>query len=712
MRVILVALLLAAALLAPPGVRAQATECNQQLHNYYVSLGMPMVTPVLDAISFVSGSLLGIPFVTVNFAFAQVASFYASLLPMPNITTPVAYVTVDNPWCVSSIAFVCISNATIGLAKTANCTSLVDFDLGGSDPVAGRFFLYNNQTAACNGTSQITFYNVTIMGSGTDTYTYDAVGIKDNVLLDYNQAVLSYVTSTCNATDGTAASMTNQQQFVCVEPLIGCNGTRSGGVPTLGIIPLPSFGCIGNTSGNASAGMIWFVDSLVPIGGVSGVYGFTTVPDLSFASLSEEAFAQTGIQFLLLPQTRRQHLSTIDSFTQYALLFYQGVWTNFVAAYSLSPDPIIELVPCACGFSMLCYPGTQTADTTSVYTQFLDLNNALPISNPGPNLMIGFGTPSFTLTAVASYDPDNAPFPFNVWWKIYSTPYDPSPPPFSIIDPTQINITIPSASLQNGTYAFVLYASDLQSVVPSLLFVSILPNQVFAVVLPSFETTFTFYSGLETNHSCLIFPPQPSIPLNGSLSYETMNSTQVFYQWTQISGYPLTFSCDPTGYTSTAAFFNTTMPIGQFVPPLPGRYCFQLFVTDNATNSTSAQLCVTVDPNFMQPPISLTPIFNFTPPPIRNLTPPTRPILTFPPSEPAPFLNPPPVVGPAPVAVAPTPPFIPIYPPPSRIDILLLIGGFLLFLVVYLALLALWVAYGDTKWNRVWDKKTLGGSYT
>jgi hypothetical protein len=49
------------------------TECNTQLHDYYVALGMPMLTPVQPAVSFTTGFFMGTPFVQVTLAFQAAA---------------------------------------------------------------------------------------------------------------------------------------------------------------------------------------------------------------------------------------------------------------------------------------------------------------------------------------------------------------------------------------------------------------------------------------------------------------------------------------------------------------------------------------------------------------------------------------------------------------------------------------------------------------
>jgi len=687
-----------------------STECNQQLHDYYVALGMPMLTPVLAAVNFTTGFLFGTPFVQVQLRFQEVARTYANLLPNTTLANQsyVSYVTVDVPWCATDISFDCCDNITIGTAKTTNCTSLIDFDLGGSDPISGRFFIYSNQTVACKGTPVLTFFNVTLQPGETDTYTYDVVGLQQYRELNFLDAQQSYRTSRCLFSDGSPSDVVNQSQFLCVEQRIGCNTTRANGVPTLQVIPFPEFACIGytkNTSGVQS--VLWKVSSLQPPGGVQGVYGITWVTSLSFATGVEAFYSLYGTVYLLIPDTVRQFDSGINSLDQFALLFYQGHWTNFKPVYAHSKDPFIAAVPCACGFSMFC-DDSFDADITSIYDGFVKLDNALPVCHPGPDQKIGYGTASFTISANDSFDPDNAPYAFNVHWRIMSTPYDPSPPPFSIVDPSISTQTFASASLVEGTYLFLLYASDLQSQVPCVLNVTILANQVFAVAEPDFIVPFTFYSGLDVNHSCLVYPPSPSIAIHGNWSWDTKVAIPIYCSWIQTAGFPLTYSCDLSGFTATAAFFNTTQCIAQFVPPLPGLYCFQLTVTDNVSSST-ASLCVQVNPNFQQPESTFTPILNFTEPPLRNLTLPPRPVLNFSNFSLPPFNTQPPVAAPPPINTS-GPPLITIMPPPGFSEYAVLVVWLICTILFFLFAFYMFLIYREESAYRVLDKKTYGGA--
>jgi hypothetical protein len=687
------------------------TECNTQLHDYYVALGMPMLTPVQPAVSFTTGFFMGTPFVQVTLAFQAAARVYANLLPGPPPLANqsfVAYVSIDLPWCVTDITFQCCDNVTVGTAKTSNCTTITDFDLGGSSPVAGRFFIYANQTAACLGTMVVKFFNTIIIPGEQGIYTYDVVGLQQHREMNFSEALLTYRTSRYLFSDGDPADVVNQSQFVCVEQRIGCNATRTNGKPSLQAVPVPQFACIGRTRNDSvTESVLWTVSSFQPVGGLNGLYGITFVTNLALAPAVEFNYQQFGTVYVLIPDTVKQFDSGIDSLDQYALLFYQGYWTSFQPKFPYSKDPFVNAVPCACGFTMFC-DANFNVDLTSLYNGFVELNNAVPVCDPGPDQFVGFGTATFTINANRSYDIDNAPAPFTTYWRVYSTPYDPSPPPFTITDPGNPIQTFNSASLQQGSYIFLLYASDLQDQVPCFLNVTILPNQVFAIVDHDFIIPFTFYSGLDANHSCLIFPPSPSIPLNGSYSFDTNPAMPIYCSWIQTAGFPLTFSCDLSGFTATAAFFNTTDCIAQFVPPLPGLYCFQLTVTDNSTNS-SASICVQVNPNFQQPQSTFTPILNFTPPPLRNLTFPPRAPLDFPNFSQPPFNSPAPHAPSNGTGVNTSNPGLVILVHPLTVGDYIILGTLGAAALCFFAFLTLmFILYRDEGLYRVFDKKTYG----
>lgn len=684
---ILPVLFLAAALATPV-----PTQCDQQLYNYFVALGLnttayPAPLPVLN---FTPGTLLGVSLVEVTIGFQWAARLYQAATNASLVNqTWISGESFDNPWCASDVTFVCAQRVVVGMAKTGNC-SLVDFDLGGSDPVAGRTWIYSNQSAGCDGIPIVTFYNVS-MQAGTDAqWTYDAVGMRDHVLESQPVAQQTYRSSTCAYSNGDPADVVTQNLWRCEAPVVGCNGTRSDGTPTLPVLPLPSYACLGNVTANGTAVMIWRIESYQEPDSIDGDFGLAFSDSLNSGTYVAAAASARLSSYVLVSGTRRQFQSPYSTMEQWALLYFNGAITNFQAGYPLSLDPIIEVLPCICGFSVDCIGGV--VDTTSDISAYMYLQNALPVPNPGPDQQIPWLTPSFTLNGTGSYDPDELPGVLRLYWKVYSTPYDPNPPPFDLQDPTNALVTINTSALTPGTYLFVLYASDSQTVTFTMFNLTILENVVTAVVENSKIVLFDFYSGADVGHNCISdYPPAPYITLNGSLSYGTNPAVPLTYEWLQIGGFPLLYKCDPFGFEATRGFFNTTEPIAFFVPGSLGQYLFQLTVCDNSTGSCSVgYLQVQVNPNFQQPNSTFTPIINFTDPPIRNLTQPDRPVYD------TPNVTLPPLGTEAPVAPPPpsnttVPPIIPVYPPLTIAEVWALVTV-LLLLVLLMAILVLgWI---------------------
>lgn len=685
------------------------TECNQQLHTYYVSLGVPMLTPVQQAVTFTSGVNLGVPYVTMNMAFQETARFYANLLPNTTLANQSfsSFISVDLPWCTTDIDFQCCDSATLGTSKT-QCTTISDFDQGGSSVVAGRFFLYLNQSTSCKANISVTFSNTTLIASQNQTVTYDVLGLRDHLLLAPRAVARQvYRTSTCLFSNGDPADVVTQNQFVCIEPQIGCNATRENGLASLEIIPIPSFKCIGQLSPNASVTeVLWIVANQQPNYGIEGSFGITFTNNIALAAPIEIAYQASGESYILLPTTSRQFSSGYPNFDHWALLLYQGRWNSYRPLYAFSNDPKIAAVPCVCDFSMVC-DVNGSADLISMATSVIRLNNQLPICQPGPALFLAYASPNFTLNATGSYDPDNLPSPLTVRWAIYSTPYDPNPPPFNITDPNAFLNTVDSSNLTIGSYVFILWVSDLQSQVGCLWNVTILANQVFAITELDRVDVFSFYAGNMVNHSCAMFPPEPYLTVNGSYSYGTVPTAPLYFFWEQIGGDPLSFLCDSFGFRSTRGIFNTTQPILVFVPPGPGLYVFRLTVTDNVTNS-SIVTSVTVVPDFGNPQGTITPITNFTPVPIRNLTQPTRPILNFSNASTAPFATFAPIAPPPPINIT-VPPALTVLPPITGSEYVSMIAIFLFMLLLFAFCYAIRESYGDVIYNRIFDKIVYGG---
>jgi hypothetical protein len=661
------------------------TDCNQQLWNYYVALGMPMVTPVLPAFNFTSGVDLGIPYVRFTGSVQSVALFYANLLPNTTLANATynSYYRIGIPWCASPIDYhQCVANATTGTAKTGNCTTQSDFDQGGPNPVAGYQFIYvDQQSPGCNGDINITYYNTSILAGQNATYGYDAVGIRDHVLQSYAQARESYRRSYCLFSDGDPIDMLYQNVFMCVGPMIGCASTRPSSPPLLPSVPIPQFRCIGpinNTINATVTRAIWTVSNANIPGTPDTQFGFACAADLSFQANIAAVFSVFGVYHVLSAGERAQFDSGFSTMQHYCFLYYGGVWTSFKAQYWLSTDPVIEQVPCGCDFTLVCNSdGTVDYSEPSMQTAY---GNGMPSCDAGVDTELPLGTLNFTLDGSRTFDPDDSPFALTRRWGVLA-----SSSPITIPDPSATVQVINISTLPVGQYAFVQWASDLQDQVDCIVNLTIAQPQLFAITQPDAVVQFTFYSGKETAHPCTDYPPQPSIPVLGNYSFSTLATSILTYLWTQVSGPPLNFDCDSDGFSATRAIFNTTEPILQFVPDGPYLYCFQLVISDGITNSTpSPPVCIQVQAAFGQPPSSFTPINNYTDPPLVYFSDPPVPHIPFDNVTLPPFNTFPPVTPPPPPTNTNVSwPFTPV-PEPTWTDI---VAFFIIFLGSYVVLM-------------------------
>jgi hypothetical protein len=499
--------------------------------------------------------------------------------------------------------------------------------------------------------------------------------------------------------------MVDQNIFVCTEPQIGCAGTRVNGQPALPAVPVPGFKCIGQIDNQTNTTVVWTVTGQ---GNNEGYYGIAFAPDESFGPYIAAVFDATGQWHLLLPNSVSQFDSGFSTMNHVCFIYYNGIWTSYRPKFPLSIDPIISAVPCACDFTLLCNGDGVTMDREEPAYEIV-VNNVLPFCEAGYVQDIPQGTPSFTLNASLSMDPDASPFPFTFRWAILQTPYSPSPPPFTI-NATALVQEVNATGLVQGLYSFVLWVSDLQAQVPCVFNLTISANALFAITEPDFEALFTFYAGNDVLHPCSAYPPQPSIAVNGSYSYNTLGVPMIYY-WTQTDGGPLAFLCDPSGFDATRAIFNTSEPILQFVPYVPGQYCFQLIVSDNITNSTPAYVCVQVFTDLGQPPSSQTPINNYTEPPLVYLTPPPVPNYPFPNTTLPPFNTFPPV-SPAPTPNTTVPPMFPDLGPLSPTDkVATVIVMAWCFLILWASIWFISQFMEQNEYGFL-DKKIYGGSFS
>jgi len=706
------------------------TLCSDQLYNYYLAKGLTLATPEEQVINFTTGVNLGLPFVTATINFQGVARMYQANLTVGANNTPyVSYVSFDNPWCTSGVSIVCSDMTQFGMAKI--CTNIPDFDQGSPDPVAGRFYVYANQSAGCDGVVNVTFFNTTLLPEFTANYIYDARGITNFILLNESDAQTQYRYADCQYSTGNNVTFIEiQRQFACVDQVIGCTGDRPPSQAQGAVVAVPRYSCynqtflfnnVTNTTIDNEL-VIWFVYSFQPLGAQEGVFraDFISPATLSlYYSHLFNPFTTSCVLFdiinfflpwfngfpfptspcinnILLPSTRRQFLTNDLDYCG-SMLLNSGSgphsnWNTVVinAAYIYSKDPIIAIVPCICQFTMDCNPdGTPNIQNID---HLINPNNAIPIAQTfgGSTASIASGTLNFTLNGNESSDPDNGPFPLSYYWKAYNiTNYTACPesgtPLVNITDPTSETTLIDTSSLVPGVYVFILSVSDGQDRVFTLFNLTILNDIVTAVAPPDFTTVLI---------PCNISAGQTGtcIPLNGTSSFATNPNITLSYNWTQLTGFNLN---PPIMMPSLCAgplsgLFNTTSSIACFIAPQPGIYEFNLTVTDNVTFSSDT-VFVTVVPFGLNNTAPNTTVGPFQPTNLRTNPPINRTIIEFPNISSEPITD-------APFAAIPTtnttiPAVFPVFPIPSNSDFISLFAILIAMLIVLVMAVGLFIVY-------------------
>lgn len=667
--------------------RTQATGCARQFYNYFISEGLPNSTVQQPVILFATGVLLGVPFVKITLQFQDVGQAYENLI---NATlapsTFVSYVSVDIPFCVTNIEVDCADSERTGLFKNIQCP-IVDFDEGGTSFLVGRIYIYANQTLPCGGTVVLTYYNVKLNALNLSTnIIYDMYGVTNFTLLDPVSAQQQYQFSTCEYSDGSNVSFALQQrQYACITSALECNTTRPPGPSQVVPVPVPQFSCYFS---NASFSfVVWWVFSFQAPDGFYGAYGGTfRDPSVSGALLAAQRLfdPQAFDPNILVPQSRTQWVAYNVPITENFDLHYDGQWTLLQPQYSRSNDLLVGQIPCICNFSMDCNAAGEPYNQSQVPSAYIFINNVLPIPDPGPNLMLPLTTPFFELNATLSYDPDHGPFPLSYYWAFYGAfGVASGRMVINITDPTSPLINISSGDLQPGTFIFILYVSDGQAVTFVSFNVTILPNQVQAIVVDDFTVELI---------PCTLSLRSVCIPLGGNFTYQSNPNMTLFYNWTQTIGFPLlppqtSPTCEPTDYVQ--GFFNTTQPNACFIPPIVGIYGFNLTVTDGVSVSWQ-ELFVTVIParfHDVQPPIALP---NFTDPPPRTIPPSSEPNLTFPSPPTVPITEPP--FGPPPEFNTTVPGNFDTLPPLTTTQQLIVGGLILLSLLIFVIFIGIYIA--------------------
>lgn len=638
------------------------TSCREQLYNYYVARGTTFVlAPGTLPPQPVNITLLPGIGAEIVFAFNSIAQEYQRLIPPvgnTNITT-VNYVSFDYPWCTTGIQVICGGPLLRNLPKADVCTVVVDYDV--FDPyTGGRAFVYNS-AAAENATIQPGCENgnivVRILGNFSglllDTpttitnisyYTYSYTGLMppsaEALNLSFEEALDEYQQTGCYPTPGTTIPPVprGQYELVCKSDRLACAVTPRPGLHIEPLLPVPGYMCTGPTGlDNVGDGrIVWSIS----------VYGEKMGPDygalytVTFCMTYDAACVENAMNdntaHYTLAGTRTQYVSPFGSFESVMVInFRNGLsFTTPIYPYAVT-DPFIREIPCICGLSMDCGPnGAINLGPTS---KVLNPDNAIPVANATNSFFILPGNQTLYLDASGSFDPDNAPNLLTFYWKVYNS----TPTPVIITDPFSPNTTV-TGDFIVGVYRFIVYVSDGQTVVYDLVNVTVELNIINVILPADFDAQWQFIT------EC---PPVGQLPnltqaiiLNGSASYGANPAIPLFYNWTQISGNPITvpFRCDPStvGYYNLEGLFNTNESIAYFIPASYGIYTFRLTISDNGTSPTRfADIHISVELNFDGPNSTNNNYTDYPDSPNYNIPNRTVPTISFPPTIPPPPFN-------------------------------------------------------------------------
>ncbi len=684
------------------------TTCSQQLHYYYEQLGLDPGYPVLNPVSFSQGTVGGFPYVDATLQFQAVARIYQANITGPPPLPFINYISFDIPWCAFNITVTCAGRVIFGVGKTESCT-IVDFDQGGDTQIAGRLWVYFNNTGPCATTPPVVrFVNVTLDNSTTTAiYTYDTLGITPPYLqVTQNTALEFYQNSSCDFSDGAPADAIAQKQFVCNDFPLVCAIPRSNALGSPPVVPIPQYACLGNlTPTNMTPVMVWWISSYDLPGSISGSFFLTFCAETDqFCRINFENqcrnFPSSLTRYTLIPGTRRQFFSPFTDFGQTIVLFYNNDAVSFQPLYTLAPnDPIVRVIPCVCEFSVDCRADGTVTNSSFTYSSFVTPINTPPIPDLGPAATTYVGVPTFLMNGTASNDPGNQPGPFSTYLKIYRQPT--GSPAVPIPFPQAREFVMDTTQFVEGLYQFVFYASDSQSVTFIIYNITVIYNIVTVTINISSEVQFLPYAGESptSEATCPTFGnyPSPCIPIDGCATTASNPAVNLTFSWIQIIGYdtPIPFLCDPTQVRNTAGMINYTTCELCIIPPNIGLYGYTMIVNDGTTNYTLSVLFYVI-PDFITPegPDLILP--NYTKAPPRVLTLPPRTVHTWP--NFTYNLTSPPPFAPPPTPDIYVPPLIPDHGPPTRDQLIVLFSAIMVaffILLMFFAYYILVVKYDD-----------------
>jgi len=603
------------------------TTCPTQLHFFYETLGMPALTPVELPFNFTTGTLLGVPFVTIGIDVQDSALTYAnsfSFTPLPNNS----YVSMDIPFCWSNITFTCVARIIYGITKTENCTELLDRDTSLGNLVAGRLFIYPDQNPPCDGGALITFFNTTLTPpTSLSNYTYDIEGIFTGVLKNESEAISAYRSAPCFYTDGNVSDTNLTTQFVCLDRTLQCADPRP--VNTVIITPAllsARYRCLGPIDGAQTRSVIQVINQNLTTDGIESEF------DMEFIStITGLPILPSHFQELIFSQTVRQF--TVNSpLLNYNLSTAFGGYNFTSSAPNFPPIPSLfyPQIPCICNFTVNC-DSNGLFDFSQNGIQFF-FNNSFPIAIANTTTPFVRRGEFALLNDNGSFDPDNFPItPLKYYW-IHG--FGPDNINISIVNPAdQFNVTFQTFNYTIGVYTMVLIVCDGQDC-------NFTTVNVTAVDL--FPVCSTMPSIISGNINETIY-------LNATMAFDPLGANISGF-WIQLTGFPVNITNNDT----LLASFNTSFS---------GEYIFQVNITNGIENCTW-QLIVDVfpttfspinDPNGTLPPFVIPP--NRTDSPI-DINQTDIPFDTDPP-----FNNLPPNGTQTPVPTGPVPFFPPVAPP-------------------------------------------------
>jgi len=597
------------------------TNCDTQLHTFYEGLGMSALTPLEQIFNFTTGVLLGVPFVQIGIRVQSAALSYAnsfSFTPLPNNS----YVSLDVPYCFSNITFSCVSRIIYGITKTSNCTLLLDRDVSFGSSIAGRLFIYPDQSAPCNGDALITIYNSTLTPAvNSSYYSYDIDGILTGVLKTQTSAVSAYRNAFCELTDGDPTEASNLTQFVCLDYALQCASPRPVNSDIISVVELSArYRCI--TPGTTK-------NFVQVINHDETLYGIESEFDLGFIStITGLPLTTVYDRQLITPQTIRQY-SVLSPFTNYNISAAFGTYNKSSEALSIPPIPsqFLNRIPCICDFSVVCN-GT-VIDISPQGTIFY-INNTIPVAISNTSTPFVRRGDFALLNNDDSYDPDMFPKNLTGYWILGQGIDDIN---ITMINPeARNNATFQTYNYTEGVYQMVSIVSDGQDL----------------------NASFTNVSAVDIFPTCNAKPQifgeiNQTVYLNATESFDPLNASLTAF-WLQLSGFSVNITNNETLLANFTALFS-------------GTYIFILNVTNGIKNCSYQQIVIINPATFAPLNDNGTSISPTSLPPNRTLSPIDQNQTDIPFVPEPPFNFPDPNVTFTPTPLAPVPIFPPVIPP-------------------------------------------------